>query len=238
LPGSNGVLPSGAVAGPVYQCDFSSHYCSILRDCALPVRLRYGRRRRQGSLLEGDFWRKGAASSRVQVRTDWPEYPYSRDGIIIYPTGTFWTVLCGPDLYPALDSGRVLAWGAWASYDLERAFRDWASSILRLRSDARLRGDKALEAFAKALGRRARGQIRTTGTSLGGHGPARRGGALVSADLPRWRRQGGPGPLPGRTPAEAGRPRRDAREHARACGLRLCGGQKEVVGRATGCRTG
>jgi hypothetical protein len=29
------------VAGPVYQCDFSSHYCSILRDAALPVRLRY-----------------------------------------------------------------------------------------------------------------------------------------------------------------------------------------------------
>jgi hypothetical protein len=86
------------------------------------------------------------------VRTDWPEYPYGRDGITVYPVGTFWTVLCGPDLYPALDSGRILRWGGWATYDLERAFRDWASSILRLRADARLRGDEALEQFAKAMG--------------------------------------------------------------------------------------
>jgi hypothetical protein len=42
--------------------------------------------------------------------------------------------------------------GAWASYDLERAFRDWAECILRLRTDARLLEDGALEAFAKALG--------------------------------------------------------------------------------------
>jgi hypothetical protein len=141
----------GKVAGPVYQCDFSSHYCSILRDCVLPVRLRYTGDG-HNPLLESEISDRRGIIARCCVRTQWPEYPYSRDGITVYPTGTFWAVLCGPDLYPALDMGHVRQWGAWASYDLERAFRDWAEGILRLRADARLRGDKALEAFAKSMG--------------------------------------------------------------------------------------
>jgi hypothetical protein len=141
----------GRVGVPVYQCDFSSHYCSILRDVALPVRLRY-HGGGDGGLLRAEIGERRGIVAQCKVRTDWPEFPHCRDGVTIYPVGTFWTVLTGPDLYPALDSGRVLAWGAWASYDLERAFRDWASSILSWRSDAKRDGNRALEDVAKALG--------------------------------------------------------------------------------------
>jgi hypothetical protein len=141
----------GRVDGPVYQCDFSSHYCSILRDAALPVRLRYYGDS-ESDLLRAELQERRGIVARVRVATDWPEFPHSRDAVVIYPVGTFWAVLTGPDLYPLLDRKGILAYGDWASYDLERAFRDWAACVLRIRQDARIVGDRALESFAKAMG--------------------------------------------------------------------------------------
>jgi hypothetical protein len=141
----------GRVAGAVYQVDFSSHYCSILRDCALPVRLRhYGDG--PSDLLQREMSARRGILAECCITTEWPHLPHSRGGITIYPVGRFWTVLSGPDLYCALDAGEVVRIGQWSSYDMEYAFRDFATATLAIRSDGKLEGDDALAQWAKALG--------------------------------------------------------------------------------------
>jgi hypothetical protein len=204
------VLSTWPVAGPVYQCDFSSHYCSILRDCVLPVRLRYSG---DGPplLLGAPISDSGGIIVPCCVRTDWPEFPYSRDGITSTRSVHFgpcsvdltctlhWTIRTRPGRGAR---GRATTW---------REPFEIGQSAYCGSAQTQASGRRALEAFAKALGVALVGKFAQRGRPLGGHGPARRGGSLVSEGLPRRRRQDGPDPLSGRTAPKAGGPRRDAR---------------------------
>jgi hypothetical protein len=114
------------------------------------IHVHCGRSRCQ--LLERELADGRGIIASVSVATRRPHLPYRRDGLVFYPTGRFRTVLCGPDLQVALASGEVLSLRAWSTYDMEPAFREYATDCLRIREAGRDNGDKPLEKWAKALG--------------------------------------------------------------------------------------
>jgi hypothetical protein len=141
----------GRVAGPVYALDYTGYYTSIMRDITVPVRLRHYSEEwhPHGERLLREGY---AMAARVKVRTEWPSYPCLRDGLTVWPVGTFWTVLCGTELQRAYALREIVEGGQWATYDTQTALRDYALACLALRADAEAAGDKDLARYAKSLG--------------------------------------------------------------------------------------
>jgi hypothetical protein len=87
----------------------------------------------------------------VILKTDEPDYPVKRDGIVIWPVGTFQTTLCGPELAHAFDRRRIIAVDRFAHYQFGRPLRDFARTLYAIREHADSVRDDARSAFAKCL---------------------------------------------------------------------------------------
>src|SRR5262249_54913938 len=90
--------------------------------------------------------------ARVRLRTEWPQYPCRRDGLVIYPVGRFTTTLCGPEFAAAFEAREIEEVYEWSSYDVAPALRDYAECVLSLRRKFKEEGNLALAGWAKALG--------------------------------------------------------------------------------------
>lgn len=141
----------GRVEGPIYALDYTGYYTSIMRDLAVPIRLRH----------RGDEWLPHGPAllcegvpmlARVKVRTEWPSYPCLKDGLTVWPVGTFWVTLCGTELRRAWGTGEIVDGGPWATYDTAPHLSAYAQACLELRAEAERDGDKDLARWAKSLG--------------------------------------------------------------------------------------
>lgn len=123
--GRNECYRLGALPGRWYYLDCRAMYSWIAKNCRHPV-------------LLVDYWEgSGAVGMRatvtghhciadVLVRTDEARYPCRHGGRVVYPTGTFRTVLQGPELEHAADTGRVLRVYRRAVYELGDPFAAWS----------------------------------------------------------------------------------------------------------------
>lgn len=140
----------GHIDTPLYHVDFRAQYGAVCADTQLPVRL--GAYHSSGGGPEADrALRSGAAIADVTVCTEEPAYPLERDGVVIWPVGTFRTVLAGPELDDALHLRRVRSCHAVAEYELEPALAHYAQALYRLRCQAEASGNAAIASLAKRL---------------------------------------------------------------------------------------
>jgi hypothetical protein len=113
----------------VHEWDLHAAYARCARDLAVPVRL-------LGAMPTGYDWRRGlddpryALLAQVSVSTDTPSVPALHDGHILWPVGTFHTVLWDVEIASAIaDGASVTVHKGWL-YRTEPALRDWATWIL------------------------------------------------------------------------------------------------------------
>lgn len=140
----------GALSQRVTLLDYRSMYPSICVDQRLPVRLV-----RHIDAPSESQWRaiaaRGECIARVDVVTDEPAYPVTRDGITIYPVGEYTTSLCGPELLDALRRHRIRRCHEVSVYETEYCLRDYARAIYGMRCDAEGAGDDVVSSWAKGL---------------------------------------------------------------------------------------
>lgn len=141
----------GRIPGPVHQVDVTSFYPAICLSEPLPVALwhtGFGGTDRFEELLE----RRAPLCARVAVRTEVCHLPLRRDGITIYPVGSFTTTLAAPEFYAAWDRKEIRNVYEWASYRTAPALSSFAAETLEIRRLAKEWGVDLLGKWAKSLG--------------------------------------------------------------------------------------
>lgn len=130
----------------LYEFDFTTAYARIARDSALPVKL-------LGKLPDGYDWNrilsseKSALLAQVRVTTREPVVPAEHGGRILWPVGTFETILWDVEINALLNVGaRIEYLQGWA-YRKAPALAAWGTWILdQLGSD-----DKDVSAWQKSI---------------------------------------------------------------------------------------
>lgn len=166
------------VPGPVTQVDVQSMYPALLRDRAYPVKLAcvYSPSARElRDLVEGGI----GVIADVDITTTRADFPLRQGERVIYPTGSFRTVLAGPDLRALYECGEVRNVHTVSTYDMARPFAEAMGALLQDRADAIARADEAGATFAKLVS-----------NSLGGKFAQRAGGWCRRAKLDGMRQWG------------------------------------------------
>lgn len=113
----------------VYEFDFKGAYPRIARDYSVPTKFLgpMSRAIRWESIAESG---KSAVLLRIRVDTDVPVLPTSHNGRIVWPTGSFETVVWDVEARAAVESGaRVTVLDGWL-YRKEHALKQWGEWIL------------------------------------------------------------------------------------------------------------
>jgi hypothetical protein len=140
----------GPIVGMVTYLDIRAAYCSICQTERVPVRVVYvGEGDESASKVDRLGWRDCAA--RVRVRTDLPIYPYSRDGLTVWPTGEFDTTLCGAELEIAVERGDIVAWHTVVHYHCDTVLSEYSRAVYGLRCVTEAQRDSELTTVAKLL---------------------------------------------------------------------------------------
>lgn len=119
-----GTLPEGTYA----ELDFRHAYLSVAQNHPLPCRRGLRFESLECSSRYVDDPNLGIIAE-VTVRTPVPRYPLRGRAGIVYPTGTFKTVLCGPEIAEARRRGELVAIGAGYYYRLSWHMQPWADRI-------------------------------------------------------------------------------------------------------------
>ena len=148
----------GCIPGPLHSLDVRSMYPFLLREMQFPQRLKCW------YLNPPPSWPQALARSHgvlacVTIQTRVPEYPLRDGDRIIWPTGTFTTVLTGPELLALRRDGRVVRCHRLALYQLGRPTAGAAAAMIAEREAARERGDHMWELFSKLLGNSMGGKL-------------------------------------------------------------------------------
>ncbi len=159
LPARRWVLPER-----LYHVDVRSMYPFLLSSIDTPCKLVTFRTDLTPADLVGIL--KGMeAIAYVTLRTDSAEYPHRRGAFVVYPTGRFRTVLCGPELRTALHAGEVERVHQVALYTRGKPFADAASELLAMRRSAACTGNSGWEAFVKLLSNSLTGKLAQRGAT-------------------------------------------------------------------------
>lgn len=122
----------GVVSGPVYHVDFRSCYGWVCVEHRLPTALSTVCDGASATCRQaiGDH---SSTVATVVLTTDEPAYPVKRDGLVIYPVGTFTTTLCGPELEDAFAHGRVIKVVEYARYRMGTPLQAYALELYKMR---------------------------------------------------------------------------------------------------------
>lgn len=140
----------GEVKGPVYCLDVNSCYPSVMLDGLVPTRLvDFSCREDYVRPFPLDLIQECIAD--VKITTSNPDYPLRTCGHCVYPVGTFWTTLPGPELLHAHAKNRILQMGRWARYDLGNLFGAYVRCLWDLRCQYNARRDLAKGSLCKLM---------------------------------------------------------------------------------------
>lgn len=113
----------GKFKGKFFKLDVNSMYPAEMYEKQMPVKLRW--HRRKSTIDEVQEWiRLGyAVIARCIVDTPIPCFPYIADGVLLYPTDSFHTTLCTPELQYAINHNYIQSIGEVAVYETANIFR-------------------------------------------------------------------------------------------------------------------
>jgi hypothetical protein len=144
--------------GPALNLDVQSMYPYLLASRDYPVRLLSVRAGRSVDEIRGLLPKYGVIA-RVELSTPHPEYCYRAMGRVVWPTGDFTTVLCGPELERAIHERSVVRVYDSAVYAMGQPFKRQAEDLLKLRQESRSKGDRPWEMFVKLLSNNLGGKL-------------------------------------------------------------------------------
>lgn len=155
----------GELRGPVYKYDRNSCYLAEMEDRPFP-RMRVGT---PPGMTPAELRRQMTvygAVAEVLIRSMHDGYPWKpkKHPMQLQPTGTFWTVLCGPELLRALDAGHVHQVGKAVLYSMSHIFRGWARTWHDRKVAAAAAGDAGHQEFCKLIGNSLSGKWGQHGT--------------------------------------------------------------------------
>lgn len=132
------VAPRAAMSakGPIYHLDVNSLYPAVAMNATLPVRLEGV----AGYVNLGECVaaaRSACVVARVKVKTDVPIIPYRDTRGYIFPTGEFWTTLCGPEILLAMEHDALLRCERLAFYTGRPIYGRWVRDLYAARMKAR-----------------------------------------------------------------------------------------------------
>lgn len=140
----------GFIDGPVHQVDVSSLYPHMMRSnlfpCAVDVCEHIPQRTKPW-----DGFPAARATAEVFIETDRVAYP------VRHLDGTYWcvgkvrTILCGPELLAALESGHVQFIGRTTLYHMDDLFTGYVHWLWRERLRHRREGNKLEDHWCKSL---------------------------------------------------------------------------------------
>ncbi len=135
---------------PIYYVDVNSMYPFVMRDNNFPTRYL--------ETTKGNFSYQRHANNpniaciaRVKLDIKDPYIPLVRDGRLIFPTGTFTTVLAYPEFMEAYKRGAVKEIIECAWYLTAPIFKDYVNDLYALRMKYKKEGDTAFELITKNL---------------------------------------------------------------------------------------
>lgn len=136
--------------GPLVNLDVRAMYPAIMRDHPLPTKLASRPQHCSPRALDQLIDRMGVIA-RVTIRTRRAEYPYRSSRGVVFPLGTFTTVLTGPELKTLRSDGDVLEVHECATYHLSSAFSAAADALLSTTTCRPTTADHASPSFQKLL---------------------------------------------------------------------------------------
>ena len=120
--------------GDYREIDFHLAHATIAAHCPLP--------KRRGPAIAGlklDDWRlmsdRWAPIAEALIETNVPRYPLQIQGRLFYPTGRFWTILCGPELAEASRRGELRQVGPGYIYQLGHTMARWGAWVIKQLKD-------------------------------------------------------------------------------------------------------
>lgn len=152
----------GRVAGTVEVYDVASMYPAVMRDTPMPTVLRGVYR----SMTLADLAAPATDTSsvaNVTLNTDQADYPIIYNGRLVFPVGTFRTVLPQPELTHAVEHGRVVKVHKVAVYDAAVIFRSFVEEWWQRRLEAIDKGDASEADFCKRMMNSLYGKFGQTG---------------------------------------------------------------------------
>lgn len=148
--GRSEVFRWGKIDTQCHLVDVNSLFPSIMRECRVPTNLvSYD----ECTMASPTLSRHDAESSlaEVYISTDRAIYPCRRDGAICYPTGRFWTYLCGAELAAAVGNDDIRAIRRIARYDCSVIFDAFVNEFWAMRRAFRESGNSLYATFAKTI---------------------------------------------------------------------------------------
>lgn len=148
--GRTEVFCLGKILRTVHQLDVNSLFPSIMLDGMFPrIMLRYHLTKEWSRELPEIDWKSSVAE--VLLETDDAVFPLKTNDLIIYPTGSFTTVLCGQELRYAAAKGYVKAVRSYAEYETAPLFNLYVRTLWGMRKEYKEQGNKLYEQFTKRL---------------------------------------------------------------------------------------
>ena len=89
--------------------------------------------------------------AEVLINTHSDGFPYRCGLGLLFPTGEYWTTLCGPELLRAARQGCIAQVGRWARYKMYPLFTDFVQYFSDLRLKYKTAGDSMREQFTKLM---------------------------------------------------------------------------------------
>ena len=89
--------------------------------------------------------------AKVLVSTEHNYYPTRHEGKLLFPTGMFWTVLCGDELQMAIDSGDLIDIDIICCYKKRILFAEYIDTFYNLRKKLRSEGNDIMQHCSKII---------------------------------------------------------------------------------------
>ncbi|MCJ7828826.1 MAG: hypothetical protein MUP81_03680 [Dehalococcoidia bacterium] len=132
-----------------YFVDVNSLYPFVMRNNSYPCKYtQIVKEPSKSTLLEATRFQSVVA--HVLLNTDEPVYAVRRERTI-FPVGTFWTVLCTPEIQYALKRGHILKTAQAVFYEQAPLFKSYVDKFYGLRQQFKITGQSEYEEIAKKM---------------------------------------------------------------------------------------
>ena len=164
--GRREIYKYGQLPGGLYEdWDMKGAYPSVARDYPLPVAVVKAFKRADIDKVLA-FGEDYDVIARVRVRNARGEVPVRIGQDVWYPAGEFVTVLAGPEIRYAVESGCEVEVGEGYFYRMLRGMAGWAKWILSLVNDEILGTPRVVRIFAKHMSRAVIGKFAGSKTKV------------------------------------------------------------------------
>jgi hypothetical protein len=136
--------------GPVYHVDCNSLYPYVMKHARYPSRY-IGKQHFASVEHLGKLLGKYCVIARVLIETQEDTFPLRLQDRIIYPTGMYWTTLCGKELEYAWRSGAVKQVGFHVCYETMDLFSEYVDYFFTLKTKYVREKNQAMALISKLM---------------------------------------------------------------------------------------